>query len=66
MRDNGWYDKKGVTILEGKGQDHTEALHIAGFDVVYTDTFSEDYVGESDSKFNFVDCLLTLTLYRAS
>ena len=54
MRDNGWYDKKGVTILEGKWQDHIEALHIAGFDVVYTDTFSEDYVGESYSKFNLV------------
>ncbi|KAK7692775.1 hypothetical protein QCA50_004408 [Cerrena zonata] len=44
MRETGWYDKKGVTILEGKWQDHIEALHIPGFDVVYTDTFSEDYV----------------------
>ncbi|KAI0288539.1 S-adenosyl-L-methionine-dependent methyltransferase [Russula brevipes] len=45
MREQGWYDKKGVTVLEGKWQDFvgTEILEHMVFDVVYTDTFSEDY-----------------------
>jgi len=45
MRELGWYEKKGVRILEGKWQDFVEAelLSFGGFDVVYTDTFSEDY-----------------------
>ncbi|EMD37365.1 hypothetical protein CERSUDRAFT_114038 [Gelatoporia subvermispora B] len=46
MREQGWYDKPGVNILEGKWQDHIESeelMAIGGFDVVYTDTFSEDY-----------------------
>ncbi|KAI0070018.1 arginine methyl transferase [Panus rudis PR-1116 ss-1] len=43
MRVTGWYDKDNVTILEGKWQDHLETLMAGGFDVVYTDTFSEDY-----------------------
>jgi len=46
MRELGWYDKKGVKILEGKWQDFVdcdELLSVGGFDVVYTDTFSEDY-----------------------
>jgi len=46
MRDKGWYDKAGVTILEGRWQDviTTPAFQSIGkFDVVYTDTFSEDY-----------------------
>jgi len=46
MREQGWYDKPGVTILEGKWQDHVDSdalLSCGGFDVVYTDTFSEDY-----------------------
>lgn len=48
MRKLGWYDKKGVTILEGKWQDFIESDDLAGvggFDVIYTDTFSEDYKG---------------------
>lgn len=48
MRSLGWYDKKGVTILEGKWQDFIDSdaiLGLGGFDVVYTDTFSEDYKG---------------------
>jgi hypothetical protein len=47
MREQGWYDKKGVTILEGKWQDFvgTEVLEGMEFDAVYTDTFSEDYGG---------------------
>ena len=48
MRDQGWFDKEGVKVLEGKWQDFVdseELLGIGGFDVVYTDTFSEDYGG---------------------
>jgi protein arginine N-methyltransferase 2 len=46
MRDLGWYNKPGVKILEGKWQDFIdseELLAVGGFDVIYTDTFSEDY-----------------------
>jgi len=46
MREHGWYSKQGVTILEGKWQDvmgNPALLEASGFDVVYTDTFSEDY-----------------------
>ncbi|KAI8968636.1 S-adenosyl-L-methionine-dependent methyltransferase [Trametes punicea] len=46
MREQGWYDKPGVKVLEGKWQDFIESeklLGIGGFDVVYSDTFSEDY-----------------------
>lgn len=49
MREQGWYDKKGVKILEGKWQDFIEdpaLLEVGGFDVIYTDTFSEDYQGK--------------------
>lgn len=49
MKKLGWYEKPGVTILEGKWQDFMESnelLSVGGFDVVYTDTFSEDYGGE--------------------
>ena len=48
MRDQGWYEKEGVKVLEGKWQDFVESdelLSIGGFDVIYTDTFSEDYSG---------------------
>jgi len=45
MRTKGWYNRPGVTILEGKWQDfvETKLLEDGGFDIVYTDTFSEDY-----------------------
>lgn len=46
MKEQGWYDKKGVSILEGKWQDciASEALQGFGkFDIIYTDTFSENY-----------------------
>jgi hypothetical protein len=49
MKEQGWYDKKGVSILEGKWQDciTSEALQGFGkFDVIYTDTFSENYSGK--------------------
>lgn len=48
MRKLGWFDKPNVRILEGKWQDFVdseELLGTGGFDVVYTDTFSEDYKG---------------------
>ena len=50
MRDQGWYEKEGVKILEGKWQDFVDSealLGVGGFDVVYTDTFSEDYKGQA-------------------
>ncbi|EPT05046.1 hypothetical protein FOMPIDRAFT_1112516 [Fomitopsis schrenkii] len=46
MRELGWFAKPNVRILEGKWQDFVdgeELLGAGGFDVVYTDTFSEDY-----------------------
>ncbi|ESK97119.1 arginine n-methyltransferase [Moniliophthora roreri MCA 2997] len=44
MKDGGWYDKSGVRIIEGKWQDAVEDLMaMGGFDVIYTDTFSENY-----------------------
>ncbi|KAG9014458.1 Arginine N-methyltransferase 2 [Tulasnella sp. JGI-2019a] len=46
MRKTGWYGKENVMILEGKWQDHIpsdQLLSLGGFDVVYTDTFSEEY-----------------------
>ena len=50
MREKGWYDRPSVKVLEGRWQDFVESedvLSEGGFDVVYTDTFSEDYQGES-------------------
>ena len=48
MRHQGWYSKPNVKILEGKWQDYVgspELLGVGGFDVIYTDTFSEEYKG---------------------
>jgi type IV protein arginine methyltransferase len=48
MKSQGWYSKPNVKILEGKWQDYVgspELLGVGGFDVVYTDTFSEEYKG---------------------
>lgn len=48
MRERGWYDRKGVTVLEGKWQDFVggKLLEDMPFDAVYTDTFSEEYEGK--------------------
>jgi len=46
MRELGWYDRPGVKILEGRWQDFVnspELLGLGGFDVIFTDTFSENY-----------------------
>jgi len=46
MKANGWYEKPGVKILAGQWQDFVEQediLGLGGFDVIYTDTFSENY-----------------------
>lgn len=48
MKEAGWYEKPGVRVLEGKWQDFIESdeiLSVGGFDVIYTDTFAEDYKG---------------------
>lgn len=54
MREQGWHDKKGVKVLEGKWQDFvgTEVLEGMAFDAVYTDTFSEDYGGEAQHPYH--------------
>jgi len=73
MMERGWYDKKGVIVLEGKWQDFVESdalLAYGGFDAIYTDTFSEDYealheffkhlpdlLAGPDSKFSFFNGL---------
>ncbi|KAF8482807.1 S-adenosyl-L-methionine-dependent methyltransferase [Russula ochroleuca] len=59
MREQGWYDKKGVTILEGKWQDFVGTTMLEGmaFDAVYTDTFSEEY-GDLRQFFDHVPKLL--------
>ncbi|KAF8513899.1 hypothetical protein BU17DRAFT_52912 [Hysterangium stoloniferum] len=46
MRQNKWYDRPGVRILEGRWQDFVETGDIygeGGWDVVYVDTFAEQY-----------------------
>lgn len=46
MRKLGWHKKLGVKILKGKWQDFIDSGQLfvdGGYDVVYTDTFSEDY-----------------------
>ena len=49
MKSQGWYSKPNVKILGGKWQDYVgspELLEVGGFDVIYTDTFSEEYKGQ--------------------
>ncbi|AMD20595.1 HDL149Cp [Eremothecium sinecaudum] len=46
MKQDGWYEKPGVTILEGRWQDSLNRLLDDGsvfFDGIYYDTFSEHY-----------------------
>jgi type IV protein arginine methyltransferase len=54
MKTRGWCDRPNVKILRGKWQDHVgsdELLAIGGFDIVYTDTFSEHYKGKPFSGY---------------
>jgi len=56
MHECGWYSKRGVKVLEGKWQDFVDSeilLSCGSFDVVYTDTFAENYDGNYES---FDDC----------
>jgi len=73
MKDSGWEQKPGVVILAGKWQefiDTDDLLSHGGFDIVYTDTFSENYddlkaffehlpdlLAGSDSRFGFFNGL---------
>ncbi|KAI6134481.1 S-adenosyl-L-methionine-dependent methyltransferase [Pisolithus croceorrhizus] len=46
MRERGWHSKPGVKVMTGKWQDviqSKEFRDLGKFDVVYTDTFAEDY-----------------------
>lgn len=45
MKDEGWNDKSGVVIHQGRWQDIVESLVEKGelFDAIYFDTFAEDY-----------------------
>lgn len=47
LRDDGWYDKPNVVILEGRWQEQLDALLSQGnvfFNGIYYDTFSEHYL----------------------
>ncbi|CAE6471470.1 unnamed protein product [Rhizoctonia solani] len=77
MRSAGWFDKPGVEIFEGKWQEFVKPDRIGeligeqgGFDVIYTDTFSEGYgdlyeffehlgdlMAGQDSRFSFFNGL---------
>ena len=45
MREQGWYEKPGVVVLEGKWQDILPQLASEGqsYDAIYFDTFAESY-----------------------
>ena len=59
MKKDGWYDKQGVTIHEGRWQDVVPSIIEQGilFDAIYFDTFAEDYKALRDF---FSDCVLGL------
>ena len=59
MRKDGWYDKQGVTIHEGRWQDVVPNIIEQGilFDAIYFDTFAEEYKALRDF---FSDCVLGL------
>lgn len=62
MHTHGWYDRLGVTILEGRWQDFIESGEIYGqgaWDVVYVDTFAEGYEG----KFSVISRVMNPTCY---
>lgn len=57
MRENGWLDKPGVVVHEGRWQDVVPRIISQEilFDTVYFDTFAEDYKALRDF---FSDCLV--------
>ena len=59
MKRDSWYDKQGVTIHEGRWQDVVPSIIEQGilFDVIYFDTFAEEYKALRDF---FSDCVLGL------
>lgn len=63
MKEDGWYDKPGVVILEGKWQDTLPDLLTKGvfFDGIYYDTFSEHYEDMVNDLFDVVVGLLKPT-----
>ncbi len=60
MKRNGWYDKSGVTIHEGKWQDVLPKLIEEGtmFNAIYFDTFAEEYKALRDFFNEYVIGLL--------
>lgn len=51
MSSDGWYNRPGVRVFEGKWQDflgedaqESDIWNLGGFDAIYIDTFSENYV----------------------
>ena len=59
MKKDGWCDKQGVTIHEGRWQDVVPKIIEQGilFDAIYFDTFAEEYKALRDF---FSDCVLGL------
>ena len=59
MRKDGWYDRQGVTVHEGRWQDVVPSIIEQGilFDAIYFDTFAEEYKALRDF---FSDCVLGL------
>lgn len=63
MKEDGWYDKPNVVILEGKWQATLPSLLTQGvfFDGIYYDTFSEHYEDMVEDLFDLVVGLLKPT-----
>lgn len=63
MKDDGWYNKPNVVVLDGRWQDQLDKLLSSGevyFDGIYYDTFSEHYTDMLD-LFDYVVGLLKPT-----
>lgn len=60
MKRNGWYEKEGVHIHEGRWQDILPALVDSGetFDAIYYDTFAESYADFREFCSEYVIALL--------
>lgn len=60
LKDDGWYNKENVIILEGRWQETLGKLLSKGiyFDGIYYDTFSENYSKDMIDLFDFVVGLL--------